>query len=217
MYKPPAFAVDSPAEILALLRRVSFGHLVTQSFDGSAGSGLTATPLPFVVDDSLMRARAHFARANQVWREIGGTSALLIVPSVDAYISPRWYPSKTEHGKVVPTWNYEVVHLHGTIDIHDEVEWKRQVVGDLTDHNEAAVSDQDGADSWRVSDAPSDFIDAQLEAIVGVQLNITAVEAKRKLSQNRPDSDRSGAIRGLAASDQHRDLGTASLMGSLEP
>ncbi len=217
MYTPPAFVVDSPTEILALLRSVSFGHLVTQSVDGVAGSGLTATPLPFLVDDSLLTARAHFARANPVWREIGGTSALFIVPSVDAYISPRWYPSKTEHGKVVPTWNYEVVHLHGTIEIHDEVDWKRQLVTDLTDHNEADVSDQDGADPWQVSDAPTDFIDAQLNAIVGVQLNITAVEAKRKLSQNRSNSDRVGATQGLARSEQRRDLGTADIMESLDP
>lgn len=216
MHTPPAFAVDSPADILAILRRVSFGHLITPGASGGTESGLTATALPFVVDDDLTQVRAHFARANRHWREIDGSSALLIVPSVDAYVSPRWYPSKVEHGKVVPTWNYEVVHLHGTIEIHHEAEWKRQVVDDLTDHNEVAVSDPDHTATWKVSDAPADFIQAQLKAIVGLQLNITAYEGNRKLSQNKPESDRVGAIEGLARSDRLRDLSTGMIMGSLD-
>lgn len=213
---PPAFAVDSQAEILAVLRRIAFGHLVTQGVEGPSGTALTATPLPFIVDDSLTTARAHFARANPVWQNIDRTPALFIVPSADAYISPRWYQSKSDHGKVVPTWNYEVIHIHGTIEIHDETEWKRRVVSDLTDRNEAKVIDPHIADPWRVSDAPSAFIDGQLKAIVGVQLNITAVEAKRKLSQNKSNADRIGATQGLARSDKTRDRETATLMRSLD-
>ena len=134
--------------------------------------------------------------------------------SADAYISPCWYPSKVEHGKVVPTWNYEVVHLHGTIEIHDDFEWTRKMVGDLTDHNEAAVKDPDRSAAWKVADAPDDFIDRKLQAIVGVQLDVTAVEASRKLSQNKPEADRAGATEGLARSEKLRGRATADLMRS---
>ena len=104
----------------------------------------------------------------------------MIVPSADAYVSPRWYPSKAVDGKVVPTWNYELVHLHGTIEIHDDVAWKRQVVEDLTVHNERRASAAGPGEAWSVDDAPAEFVDQQLKAIVGVELHVTRVEAKRK-------------------------------------
>lgn len=216
MYLPPAFAVDDDAEILSALTTRAFGHLVTSGSEPGAGSGsaleLAATALPFVVDDELTAIRAHFARANRHWRHIDGSEALLIVPGADAYISPRWYPSKAQDGKVVPTWNYEVVHVHGTIEVHDEVEWKRSVVQDLTTQHEGQVSAIDAALAWQVSDAPSDYIDRMLKAIVGVQLNITKIEAKRKLSQNRSDADRLGVIEGLSASSRRADLDAAARM-----
>ena len=102
--------------------------------------GLAATALPFLIDDELTLLRAHFARGNPHWRTIDGADGMMIVPSADAYVSPRWYPSKAVDGKVVPTWNYELVHLHGTIEIHDDAAWKRQVVEDLTVHNERRAS-----------------------------------------------------------------------------
>jgi transcriptional regulator len=146
--------------------------------------------LPFVVDDELSELRAHVARANQHWRDIDGLEALMIVASTDAYISPRRYPSKAEHGRVVPTRNYEVIHLHGTIEIHDDASWKADLVTAPTDHHESRVDDPNHPESWAVSDAPSDFIDAQLRAIVGVRMTITSIEAKRKLSQNKSAADR---------------------------
>lgn len=210
MYTTPAFAVDSSTEILGALRRISFGHLVTGSAAGQPP--LQSTPLPFVVDDELTELRAHFARANQHWKDADGLEALMIVAGPDAYISPRWYPSKSEHGRVVPTWNYEVIHLHGTIEIHDDASWKSDLVAALTDHNEPRVDDSECPEQWAVSDAPSDFVDAQLRAIVGVRMRITSIEAKRKLSQNKAAADRAGAIAGLDRSPKLDARDTAALM-----
>lgn len=217
MYRPDAFALESRNEILDVLRRTAFGHLVTHGDELATEAGLTATALPFVVDDELSSVRAHVARANRQWRSIDGGDALLIVASADAYISPRWYASRDEHGRVVPTWNYELVHVRGTVEIHHAAAWKRAVVTDLTRHNERRVSGFDRSRAWEVADAPAEFIDAQLGAIVGVELHVTSTEAKRKLSQNRPAADRAGAAEGLVGSDRRRDLDTADLMRSLDP
>lgn len=200
--------MESPAEILDALRRLSFGHLVTS---GAGGQHLESTPLPFVIDDDLSEVRAHFARANPQWERIDGVAALLIVAGPDAYVSPRWYPSKIEHGRVVPTWNYEVIHVHGTVEICDETSWKLDVVTALTDHNESLVVDPAHPEPWQVSDAPTSFTDAQLRAIVGVRLSITSIEAKQKLSQNRPIGDRAGVIQGLQRSSRHGSLDVTTL------
>jgi transcriptional regulator len=128
----------------------------------------------------------------------------------DGYVSPSWYPSKAEHGKVVPTWNYELVHVHGTVRVHDDPAWVRLLVTDLTDRHESArYAPPDG---WQVTDAPPDFIDAQLRAIVGVEVEISSIEAKRKLSQNRPDGDRTGVETALATSDRPGDSDVADAM-----
>jgi transcriptional regulator len=214
MYTTPAFAVDSSTEILGALRRISFGHLVSAVTTGRPG--LQSTPLPFVVDDELSELRAHVARANPHWNDLDGLEALMIVAGPDAYISPRWYPSKAEHGRVVPTWNYEVIHLHGTIEIHDDASWKADLVAALTDHNEPRVGDSERPEPWAVSDAPAGFIDAQLRAIVGVRMRITSIEAKRKLSQNKAPADRAGAIAGLDRSPRRDDTDTAALMRATE-
>lgn len=204
MYLPNAFAITSAAEIVEALRRVAFGHLVSD--DGSGTGRLESTPLPFLVDDAVGELRGHFARANPHWKNLDGKPALMIVAGPDGYVSPRWYPSKAEHGKVVPTWNYEVIHLRGVMEIHDDPEWTRALVSELTDQNEPRVNDPQHRQAWAVTDAPSDFIDAQLKAIVGVRLVVTEVEAKHKLSQNRTGDDRSGATAGL-----ERVPGTTSL------
>jgi len=186
MYTPPHFAEDDDAIILGLVRSTGFGHLVCVNDEG-----LTSTPMPFVVDDDLRAVRAHLARANPIWRSATG-QALIIVPVTSAYVSPGWYPSKVEHGKVVPTWNYEVVHLHGQVTIHDDPAWVGEQIAELTDHNEAELRKP-----WAVSDAPDDFIEKQKRGIVGVEMTIERVEAKRKLSQNRSASDHDGVVRGL--------------------
>jgi transcriptional regulator len=211
MYVPAAFAMADRVELLAFLRDVAFGHLVTHGTTAH-GPGLSSTPLPFVIDDELTTLRAHFARGNPHWRTVDGADALLIVPGADAYVSPRWYPSKAVDGRVVPTWNYEVVHLHGTIEVHDAADWKRRIVDDLTVHNEARASSVGHGRAWAVDDAPAEFIDQQLKAIVGFELHVTNVEAKRKLSQNKAESDQAGAADGLARSADPRDQRVGSLM-----
>ena len=123
----------------------------------------------------------------------------LVVPISDAYISPSWYPTKAEHGKVVPTWNYEVVHLHGRLVAHDEADWTEQMVRDLTVLHEAPLPSP-----WSVDDAPADYIAQLMRGIVGVALEVTRIDAKRKLSQNKSDTDVAGVVAGLANSSSQR-------------
>jgi len=207
VFTPATFDLAARAEIIAVLRHVAFGHLVTHG-----DSGIVSTALPFVVDDDLTCVRAHVARANPHWRTIDGVDALLIVPGTDGYVSPRWYPSKSEHGKVVPTSNYELVHVRGTISIQDDPAWKLRLVSDLTDEHERRVDDPSRPDAWKVSDAPAEFTQKQMRAIVGVHVDVTGTEAKRKFSQNKSDADRNGAIDGLGRSKRHRDVELAIAM-----
>jgi transcriptional regulator len=210
MYRPAAFDVADRHELFDLIERAAFGHLVTMG-----PSGFDATGLPFIVDRDAGptgRLRGHVARANTQWRDIDGVSALVLFPLTDAYVSPSSYPSKAEHGKVVPTWNYEVVHVHGTVQIHDDPEWLRELVTDLTDQHEAHRSVES---RWAVTDAPEDFIDKQLRAIVGIEVQIDSIEGKRKLSQNRPEADRLGAAAALASSPRGGDQAVAEAMGRL--
>ncbi len=210
MYRPAAFDVADRDELFDLIERAAFGHLVTVG-----PSGFDATGLPFVVDrdgGSAGRLRGHVARANTQWRSIDDVAALVLFPITDGYVSPSSYPSKAEHGKVVPTWNYEVVHIHGAVQIHDDPEWVRTVVTDLTDRHEAARSTES---PWAVTDAPVDFIDRQLRAIVGIEVQIESIEGKRKLSQNRSVADRLGAAAALASSPRRGDQAVAEAMGRL--
>ena len=152
-----------------------------------------ATFLPVLWEGD--RLVGHLARANAHWRRIvDGSPALAIVTGPDAYVSPGWYATKAEHGKVVPTWNYSVVHLRGSVVVHDDAEWVRSLVTRLTDRHESSRSTP-----WAVSDAPSDYIDKNLRPIVGVEVVVTSVEAKAKLSQNRSEEDRAGVAAGLTA------------------
>lgn len=187
MYRPPAFTVDDADEALAMATAIGFGHLVAAGPDG-----LVSTPLPFLIDADEGLVRAHLARANPIL-DLAPTDALLIVPGIDAYVSPGWYPSKREHGRVVPTWNYEVVQLHGRLHVHDTA-WTDRLVRDLSDHHERSMPQP-----WTVDDAPADFVERQLRAIVGISLRVERVEAKRKLSQNRDARDAEGAAVGLEA------------------
>jgi len=157
--------------------------------------------------------RAHFARANPHWRRLDGAGALMIVPVVDAYLSPSWYPSKHEDPRVVPTWNYEVVHLHATVHVRDDPAFVESVVRALTDlHETSRVRDAPTPAVWSVDDAPAEFIARQLRAIVGVELTIDRVEAKRKLSQNRSEEDRAGVVAGLRSSGGPRRVAVADAM-----
>jgi transcriptional regulator len=193
MYLPRHFTQTDMAQIAAFVDAEQSADLVT--FDGTKP---VSTLLPViwdrpVSDDSYGRLLGHIAIANEQWKTaMPGAEALAIVRGPQAYISPGWYESKTRHGRVVPTWNYEAVHLTGTLAFHHDPEWLRAFVTRLTTAHESGREHP-----WAVTDAPPEYIDGQLRAIVGVELTVTSVEAKQKLSQNRSALDREGVIAGL--------------------
>jgi transcriptional regulator len=191
MYVPAHFAMDDGA-VRDLLTYHGAADLVTATADG-----LMATMLPFVHDPDAGKLGAllgHVARNNDQWRREVLGDALVIVRGPDAYVSPGWYASKTEHGRVVPTWNYVTAHVYGELVVHDDPAWVEDLVRRLTAKHEASLPHP-----WHVDDAPARFVAGQLRAIVGVELRITRVEAKAKLSQNRPAADVAGVIAGLRA------------------
>jgi transcriptional regulator len=186
MYVPAAFAVPE-SDVDLLLREHGAADLITPTADG-----LLATFLPFWwTGRSLL---GHVARNNVHWSTPATGPSLAIVRGPDAYVSPGWYASKAEHGRVVPTWNYVTAHVHGRLVVHDDVDWLRELVTRLTEKHEAR-----SASPWAVTDAPEAFVAGQLRAIVGVELVVERIEAKAKLSQNRPDTDVDGVIAGLRA------------------
>ena len=147
----------------------------------------------------------HVARNNDQWRKPAQGESLAIVRGPDAYVSPSWYAAKAEHGRVVPTWNYVTAHVYGQLVVHDDPAWVEDVVRRLTAKHEAARTESAGqAPAWSVDDAPRPFIEGQLRAIVGLELRITRIEAKAKLSQNRPAADIAGVVAGLAARGDDR-------------
>lgn len=192
MYVPAHFAPDDDA-VDHLLRHHGAADLVTSTPDG-----LVVTMLPFVHDRERGALLGHLARNNDHWRLPVLGEALVIVRGPDSYVSPSWYASKAEHGRVVPTWNYVTAHVHGTLTVHDDPEWVADLVRRLTDLHEA-----DRPEPWSVDDAPAAFVAGQLRAIVGVEVTITRVEAKFKLSQNRPERDVDGVVAGLRAAGDH--------------
>ncbi|ASN18548.1 FMN-binding negative transcriptional regulator [Arthrobacter sp. YN] len=191
MYTPAHFA-PSPDTVESLLQHAGAANLVTMTEDG-----LLATLLPFVYEPSIGERgalHAHMARNNTQWSSAATGEALMIVQGNDAYISPSWYASKAEHGRVVPTWNYSTAHVYGKLVIHDDADWLGRHVRRLSNQHEAGMPRP-----WAVDEAPERFIAGQLKAIVGVELVITRVEAKTKLSQNRAPADVDGVIEGLRA------------------
>ena len=197
MYIPAHFAVDDAA-VAELLARHGAADLVTLTEDG-----LLATMLPFAYDRSAGAhgiLYGHVARNNDQWRKPAAGESLAIIRGPDAYVSPSWYAAKSEHGRVVPTWNYVTAHVYGTLVVHDDPAWVEDVVRRLTAKHEAARLASPGQSMpWSVDDAPRKFIEGQLRAIVGLELQITRIEAKAKLSQNRPVGDIAGVEAGLSA------------------
>lgn len=191
VYTPAHFAADRAA-VDDLLTHHGAADLVTPT-----ARGLVATLLPFLHDPAVGDHGAllgHVARNNPHWSELTLGESMAIVRGPDAYISPSWYPAKAEHGRVVPTWNYITAHVHGTLRIHDDVEWLEDLVRRLTSKHEAGAERP-----WSVDDAPPRYIAGQLRAIVGIELRITRIEAKAKLSQNRSTADVNGVVDGLRA------------------
>jgi transcriptional regulator len=203
----PAYHEAADEDVRALLLGHGAADLVTWT-----ARGLMATTLPLAYDEPGSRPGAgehgallgHIARKNDQWREPALGEAMVLIRGVDAYISPSWYATKRQHGRVVPTWNYVVAHVYGELIVHDDADWVEANVRRLTSKHE---SGRDPA--WSVDDAPPPFIAGQLRAIVGVELRISRIEAKSKLGQNRSRDDVEGAVAGLEYSGQ---IGTAGAM-----
>ncbi|MDH2413618.1 FMN-binding negative transcriptional regulator [Nocardioides sp. CER19] len=205
MYVPRFNAVADDAEIRRLVATVGAGELITTGPDGYP----LATRLPLVWDGD--RVLLHMALANPHWRSVEPDSpALLVVTAPEAYVSPAFYPSKAEHGRVVPTWNYSAVQIAGRLTVHTDPAWKRAQVALLTDTMEAGRTEP-----WAVDDAPATYVDQQLKAIVGLELAVEQVAGKAKLSQNRSAADQAGVVAGLRATGRPRDLQVADAMDRL--
>ncbi|MFB2532356.1 FMN-binding negative transcriptional regulator [Paracoccus sp. p4-l81] len=188
MYRPPAFAEDDPEVLAALIAAHPLGLLITHGPDG-----VMAGPLPFQLTDGVLRA--HLARANPQIAQIAAQPDVLVVfQAGDAYVHPGWYPSKADHGRVVPTWNYAMVQVRGRARLDDSADFLMPQITALTEAQE-----QGRPDPWAVSDAPSPFIAAQMRGIIGLEIGITQMQGKLKLSQNRSPADRAGVRAGLMA------------------
>jgi len=191
MYLPKHFEQHDRATLFALMRERPLATLVIAAPDGPTADLI---PLEYVPDAGEHGTlRGHVARANPLWRR-AGAAALAVFTGPEAYISPGWYASKREHGKVVPTWNYTMVQARGTLRSIDDAPWLRALVGRLTEQHEA-----DQATPWQVSDAPDDFVQQMLRAIVGIEIPLTSLVGKWKISQNRSAADREGTAQGLDA------------------
>jgi transcriptional regulator len=202
MYLPTAFAETDVDAIVDCIRAHPLGLLITTGrrdpiADSTVPSPVVANPVPFHLDadaDGSLRLVAHVARANPVWRDADpAAEALVVFQGPQAYVSPGWYASKPLHGKVVPTWNYAVVQARGPLVVHDDPAWLHALVRRLTDHHEASMRSP-----WAVDDAPADFVDQMVSAIVGIEIPVREVVGKFKLSQNRGAADRAGVVQGLA-------------------
>lgn len=197
MYVPAHFAETWPEPLHRIIREHPFGMLVTHS-----AGGLDANHLPFAFDPDRGPAgtlQAHIARANPLWLEIAdGADAMVVFTGPQAYVSPSWYPSKHESHRQVPTWNYEVVHAHGRLRFIDDGKFVRGVVARLTRRHEAGEPRP-----WKMGDADPDYLDRMVKAVVGLEVEVTRLEGKRKLGQNREARDRQGAVNALQERGQH--------------
>jgi len=211
MYIPEHFSETSSEEIHRIIRAFPLGTLVTL---GSTGLDVNQLPFELIhIDEQTDVLRAHVARANPIWQVVAENSeALVVFKATDAYISPNWYPSKHETHRMVPTWNYQVVNVHGTIRFIDDEKFLRGVVGRLTYTHETKA---EGNRAWRMGDAPHDYIASMLQAIVGVEISITRIEAKSKLSQNREVRDQRSATE-ILMKNGHLELSNA-MAKSLRP
>jgi len=190
MYQPEHFKEERPEVLHELIRSHPFGLLISNSADG-----LLANGLPFLLDAERNILKAHFARANPHWRGLDGQQVLIVFQGPQAYISPSLYATKKDTGKVVPTWNYVMVQVRGLAKVHDDVEWLASQVTALTNTHEMKRKEP-----WAVSDAPESYIQSQLRGIVGVEIEITSINGKWKMSQNRPEADKRGVADGLEQS-----------------
>jgi transcriptional regulator len=200
MYQPPHFREDRIEVQHDLIRDHPLGLLIT-----AGEGGLMANPIPFLLDSEaagLGVLRCHLARPNPQWRELLGVEeCMAIFQGPQSYIAPSWYPTKRETGKVVPTWNYVTVHVWGRPTVIEDAAWLRSQLDGLT-----ALQEGRRAAPWSVSDAPDDYVTAQMKGIVGVEIPISRIEGKWKVSQNRPENDRIGVVNGLNGEGNAGDM-----------
>lgn len=198
MYVPPAFRDDDLDNIRANVRSARLANLVTATADGPL-----ATPLPLFLEEAEGERGVlygHLAKANPQWNSPPIGEALAIFMGPEAYVTPSWYATKQETGKVVPTWNYIAVHAYGPVEFFHDPERLLEVVTRLTN-----IQEKPRTKPWTVDEAPADFVAAQLRGIVGLRIPVTRFEGKRKMSQNRPEGDRTRVAAGLSASEDPRD------------
>ncbi|MBX3142143.1 MAG: FMN-binding negative transcriptional regulator [Trueperaceae bacterium] len=191
MYVPPHNREERPEVMHQLIHTHPLGLLV------SAGSGgPVANPIPFVLHAegaAFGTLECHLARANPQWRDLQtATECLVVFQGPQAYVTPSWYPAKREHGKVVPTWNYVIVQARGRPTVTEDRAWLRRHLEELVDHNEEPFDEP-----WRMTDAPEEYLAAQMKGIVGVSIELTELRGKWKLSQNRSVADQQGTALGL--------------------
>jgi len=205
MYTPPAFKEDDPEILAGIMRGARLATLVT-----ATAEGILATPLPLIFEETEGPhgvLHGHLAKANPQWKAPVIGDALVLFSGADAYVTPSWYASKQEHGKVVPTWNYEAVHAYGPVEFFEDEARLHDAVTRLTNLHEGSREKP-----WAVADAPEPFVKAQLKGIVGVRLPIARIEGKRKMSQNRPEADRQGVAVGLQDSERESDRRVSAMI-----
>jgi len=211
MYVPAHFAEDRPEVLHGLMRARPLAALIA-----IGPGGIVANHVPLQLELGplgLGVLRGHLARANPMWQEYDRSQDVLaLFQGSDSYISPSWYPTKQEHGKVVPTWNYCTVHAHGPMRVHEDAPWLRALVGSLTDWQEAGLPHP-----WAVQDAPEDYVRSLLAQIVGIEIEIRRLTGKWKLSQNQPARNRAGVVQALAARESADAQAMAQLIRAHEP
>jgi transcriptional regulator len=225
MYTPNSFHENRPEVLHELIRAYPLGAIVTQT-----ASGLDANHIPFYFDPQVNSQGesasefqgalsgkgsllGHVARQNPIWQNLQeGTRVMVLFQGPSAYISPSWYPTKMEHGRVVPTWNYVVVHVHGILRVHDDPNWVWRQMNLLTRQMENSREAP-----WAVSDAPMEYLDRLMAGIVGMELIIDRIEGKWKVSQNQQPANRAGAIAGLEATGEPSCLEMARIMRAFAP
>jgi transcriptional regulator len=214
MYQPEHFREERLDVQHALIRAHPLGLLISSGADG-----LTANPVPFLLFDAddtapLGTLRAHVARANPQWRDFlkdegGGSEALVVFQGADTYVTPSWYATKRETGKVVPTWNYAIVQVRGRPRVVEDDAWLARQIEALTAFHEGGR-----AQPWAVSDAPARYVEMQRRGIVGLEIPIDRIDGKWKVSQNRPEADRRGVAEGLVTSEDERAQAMAALVAA---
>ena len=207
MYLPSHFEQHDTEALHALMREHPLATLVSLQADGP-----TADHVPLEFDAATRTLRGHVARANPLWRVAGGQAVLAVFCGPQTYVTPSWYASKAATHKVVPTWNYTVVHAHGTLQVIEDAPWLHDLVSRLTRHHESPR-----AQPWAVSDAPDDYVQPMLRAIVGIQIPVDRLVGKWKVSQNRSAADRQGVAQGLALEAQNPQAAAMARLVPVDP